>query len=175
MTIYSLNPGKTALLFESTTRPAGTYSRLISLDSDTAIISIFVSNTPLTNSTIVNVYTVMDSNKELIVLSIPPIIGPTATPQIHLISEPILSTLRIEVITTQDSDFEIRVRGVSGSVGKSESGSLEEGDCNIIRDELIIENTGELIIFDGACLSLMNSTGGSRYTIIKAASTVEMY
>lgn len=163
--------GKTVTVFPSESRQAGVYESTFSIDSDTFLLSVFAE--AVSGSILVEAFTLTDSGKEVGILTFSSIIAPTPSLIIQRPTSLTLSNIKVRVTSTGTSTWELRCRGVSGSLGESSGSSPDDEDCNIIKDELIIYNTGELIVNNNACVSIENSSGGSRFAEIHPLSTLE--
>lgn len=106
-----INPGTLERLISETTVGAGTTSKDVSIQSDQALVSYWV--TSIAGTLTINVYHQIDDGKEKLVLTF----GPISTPSTVLASDltgVVNARLRIEAIYTGICDYEIYVRAIDG-------------------------------------------------------------
>jgi hypothetical protein len=161
-----LQPGKTITLLPLQAREAGTYECIFAVDSDTVLLSTWVDS--ITGTLDATAYTFTDTGRETPLLQFTQLTSPTTQLIIEQPSGPTMSNIRLVVTTTGPGTWEFRARGVSGATGGKSS---SQEDCNVILEEILIQNTGELVISDPACVIVQDGDAGRQMEIASGSTT----
>jgi hypothetical protein len=108
-----LNLGDVAIVLAETVTSASTKDKCITIQSDGALLSLFVQE--LTGTLDVNVYTQTRAGEEKLIDSFPQISSPTAELLLRKQVE-VHQQLRVEVITSGPAMYDIRAKGVPAGV-----------------------------------------------------------
>jgi len=106
-----LSPGKDYLLVTKTNAPANVEEHYLSIDSDTVLISLYVSS--LSSGTFnVDVYTLTTDDKLSKVISFPTLTAPTSELLLRKAAA-VMQRIKVVITYTGTASFEVRARGLS--------------------------------------------------------------
>lgn len=135
----SLPRGKEHLLISESPSQAGSKTESIGIDSDSVLVSLFV--TSITGTIDVTVYTEVDTGQESEIISFPQINSSTAN---LLIRKAALSMdrVRVEAVYTGACEYSVRVRGI----GAGEASVKIQGQSNASASQSNVETSAQVVI-----------------------------
>lgn len=162
-----LKSGLQEIVVREAPAAAGVITRDISIQSDAALFLVWVSS--LTGTINISVYGVLDSGKEVLVLTFPPISTPT-TSLLQQRTGTVPTRLKLVISHTGNCDIEVSTRAVS--TGSSDTRIL--GGASLQIGQKTVGSTPTLLIpaslSDRAALAIKNwSTSGIIYIAETAA------
>lgn len=135
----SLPRGKEHLLISESPTQAGSKTESIGIDSDSVLVSLFV--TSITGTIDVTVYTEVDTGQESEIISFPQINSSTAN---LLIRKAALSMdrVRVEAVYTGACEYSVRVRGI----GAGEASVKIQGQSNASASQSNVGTSAQIVI-----------------------------
>jgi hypothetical protein len=132
--------GKTTPLVRQETAADGVWEATLTIDSDSVLLSLFVSSLASGNLDVV-AYTFAEAGKEAEIITFPTIVAPTSELLLRKAAAT-LSNIRVVVTATGLATFDLRAKAISAG----ESSVKIVGAADLITDQLTVGNTPTSLI-----------------------------
>lgn len=132
--------GRTVPIFRANLTAAGTLQKAVSLESDSCLVSLWVSSIS-SGSLTVKVTTITEVGREFEVISFPAVSGPTTNLLLKKASIA-MSRVRIEAVATGPCEFEVDLKGISAG----ETSTKLVGSANAVATKYTATGTPGVLI-----------------------------